>query len=103
MPTPSRRPPCQGCHKPTKRPNGWCVHCDPAVPEGQRKPDAKRPERPCKSCRKRTTAKTGMCRACTGEGITAQPVTHVHALRGGRWVRKGLTQVWEPLKPRKAA
>lgn len=94
MPSSDRRP-CTSCAKPTKMKGGRCQQC--LGPQG------KRPERPCQECGKRTTAKSGKCRECaTPSWAKVQPVEYAHAVYAetpGRWVRRGLIQVWEPARP----
>lgn len=56
-----------------------------------------RKPRLCNSCTNMTTAKDGICRECAGRKIDYSiPVPYDFALTGGRWVRDGLVQRWQP-------
>lgn len=98
MPKSDRRP-CRACAKPTKRAVGLCAPCDPAIPEGQVKADARRPEKPCNGCGKRTTAKSGTCNRCFPTYLKQGPITPEHGIREpGDWVNVRGVQRWVPRK-----
>lgn len=92
MPSSVERPPCRACTRPTKRPSGLCLECDPAPST------AKRPERACTGCGKRTTAQDQTCKACQPTYMTQGPIEYAHAVYAdtpGRWVQDGLVQRWQ--------
>lgn len=50
----------------------------------------------CGWCGTRTDSIKGVCLGCAGtEANSHREPEYEHGLYGGRWVRRGLTQVWE--------
>lgn len=82
------------------RPRRQCGSCgritqarDFCLPCRQELTPTVRPVRPCANCGRRTTTLSGYCSPCAPE---AARLTEDDLLLDGRWVQRGLIQVWEP-------